>query len=116
MIPWRLFWLIVILAALGLFSLAGLGDAQDRGDYLVMDRSNLTIAESYLKIHGHQVTAHEGVVLGELAAREIGTGTAAVRGRDKNGAWFWWVWQTQKGVMVRLKKYPARPPQALKGD
>lgn len=111
-------WAVVCLAVLGLLFILHLGIAHcaEHGNFLVMDQGNLTFAEFYLKNHGHQVKAHEGVVLGELVAREAGTGTAAVRGRDKNGCWQWWVWQTEKGIMVKLQVYPAKAPAGFKGD
>lgn len=114
---WRDHWLVVILAVLGLIFLIHLTIAHsaEHGDYLLMDRANLAAAERYLAEHGHQVRAFEGAVLGPESERQVGTGTAALRGRDNRGCWQWWVWQTHQGLLVKMQVYPARRPAGFKG-
>jgi hypothetical protein len=115
---WRWHKTLLFLAALGLAFLIHLAAAhsEECGNYLTMDRDNLACAERYLATHGHQVKAYEGIAMGPLESREQGTGVNAIRGRDKQGCWLWWVWENQGYILVRIRTYPAKQPVDFKGE
>lgn len=107
--------IIVVIAAALILAGVALGRCQEHGDYLIMDAGNLAFARYFLEGRGHQVEPHSGIALGKLIDREAGTGITAVKGRDRNGRWTCWVWETETGELVgKIKVYPAREPKENK--
>jgi len=110
MIMARLMFKTLILF-LCLTFIPGIGGTANLEDIsYVMQKKNLKAFEEVMDAVGYIIKAHDGIAYGSEDQRQEGTGLCIVRCQE-NKKWITLAVFSQRGIILRIRKYPAKPPE-----